>query len=197
MKRKMIAIGLATLTLFMWNAISWMVLPFHGRSLQTLPDAVVEFTTLSSKHLKSGVYHYPGTPEDNTPESLNNLEQKLASGPRIPLMVYHPGGSKLFNPSDFIASLALNLITVLVIFSLLKFLPKPSLMAVLKVSFILAVLVSSCSDLLLMNWYKLPLAFTIPNMLDHLIGITLAGIIIYLLHSKALVQNNSNTTTYD
>jgi hypothetical protein len=186
MKRKTIAIVLATLALFAWNAISWMGLPFHGQSLQPLPDAVVEFTKLSSVRLEDGVYHYPGFPEDNSPESLQKLEQKLATGPRIPLMVYKSGPSQLFNPTDFLQSLLINLFTVGALYLLLAQVKPQDLRATLLACLLAAMLTGFASDLALMNWYKLSLEFVIPNMADHIIGFCLAGIILFSVFFKRL-----------
>lgn len=189
MKRKTLAILAATFLLFIWNAISWMALPFHSQSLNTLPDQVVKFTELSSIKLEEGVYHYPGLPEDSRPETMEGLQQKLQNGPRIPLMVFKPGPSELFNPNDFLLSLLLNLSTVGVVLIILISLKSSGLKQTLALCVLLAVLIASMSDLALMNWYRLPWSFVWPGLLDHVIGLILAGWILHIVYLKKQYEN--------
>ncbi|GEM_PF-4753532 len=41
MKKKITTLTIGTLILFVWNAVSWMVLPFHSNSLKNIPESVV------------------------------------------------------------------------------------------------------------------------------------------------------------
>lgn len=184
MKRKILAIIAATVLLFIWNAISWMALPFHSQSLSTLPDQVIKFTELSSVQLQEGVYHYPGLPEDNSPEDMQRLQQQLKDGPRIPLMVFKPGSSELFNLIDFLISLLLNLITAGIVFIILLALKLPGLKQVLAHCALLGILIAAMSDLALMNWYQLPWSFVWPAITDHVVGLVLAGWILHITYLK-------------
>lgn len=184
MKKKILAVVIATLVLFLWNAISWMALPFHSQSLSTLPDRVVKFTELSSIRLEEGVYHYPGLPEDNSPEAMQRLHQKLKDGPQIPLMVFKPGPSELFNPVDFLVSLLLNLGTAGVVFIILKALKPSGLKQTITHCAMLGLLIAVMSDLALMNWYRLPWSFVWPSIADHVVGLVMAGWILHILHLR-------------
>jgi len=183
-KKLIIAAIAATFALFIWNALSWMVLPFHSESLKTLPDQVVKFTELSSVKLEDGVYHYPGLPEDDSEESLREIEEKLATGPRIPLMVYKPGPSQLFNAGDFLVSLFLNFITVLMLFILLLSMKTLSLKRTVGICMLTGVLIAAMSDMALMNWYHLPWSFVWPGIADHMVGLVLAGCILHIIYFK-------------
>jgi len=183
-KKLIIPVITATFALFVWNAISWMALPFHDQSLKTLPDQVVKFTELSSTKLEEGVYHYPGLPEGNTAESIQALQDKLATGPRIPLMVYEPGSSTLFNPADFLVSLLLNLMTVTALLILLGSIKVHGLRHVIAICALAGVLIATMSDLSLMNWYRLPWSFVWPGIADHVVGLVLAGWILHIIYLK-------------
>lgn len=55
MKQKIVSLVAGTLILFVWNALSWMVLPFHSNTLNSIPDIAIN-TELLKEHLtKDGV----------------------------------------------------------------------------------------------------------------------------------------------
>ncbi|WP_370088628.1 hypothetical protein [Ekhidna sp.] len=190
MRQKILAVLAATILLFIWNAVSWMALPFHSQSLNTLPDQVVKFTELSSIQLEEGVYHYPGLPENSSPEAIKSLQQKLKDGPRVPLMVFKPGPSELFNPNDFLVSLLLNLSTVSVVLIILISTKSSGLKQTLANSALLGVLITVMSDLALMNWYQLPWSFVWPAIADHVVGLVLAGWILHIICLKKNYEKN-------
>ena len=87
-KKAIISIVIGTILLYVWGALSWMVLPFHGDSLHQIPEEAIEVDKLRTLMPESGVYHLPGMPEDNSAESMKKVEDQLAKGPRITMMVY-------------------------------------------------------------------------------------------------------------
>ena len=107
MKTKTILISaiIGTLTLFIWNAISWMVLPFHSNTLKNIPEQALNTDLLKQNLQQDGVYHYPGLPENNSPEEWEMIKEKVKRGPRITLMVYKSGETSLFSPQSFLAYL--------------------------------------------------------------------------------------------
>ncbi|WP_347924322.1 hypothetical protein [Pontimicrobium sp. SW4] len=40
-KKVLVSVILGTLLLFLWNVISWMALPFHTKTLKTIPESVI------------------------------------------------------------------------------------------------------------------------------------------------------------
>ena len=88
MKRKIVCLIAGTLILFVWNAISWLVLPFHSNTLNSIPDNVINTVLFKELLIKDGVYHYPGFPKEATPIALSEMEKIIETGPRITLMVY-------------------------------------------------------------------------------------------------------------
>ena len=121
MKRKtIITIVLGTLLLFLWNAVSWMVLPFHSQTLKNMPEGVLNFDNSSQTDMESGIYHYPGFPADNSQEAMGELAKQLETGPRVPFMVYRSEPTKLFDPIQFLWSLIINLLTVILAYYLIK-----------------------------------------------------------------------------
>lgn len=177
MKNIVLSIVLSTLAIFILKAVSWMVLPFHGEMLQPISEHYIQGVNKENEFIASGLYHYPDIKDPK-------LAKKIAKGPRIPLMVVVKEGSSIFNPLDFIKSLITDLITVLLVFIFIKNIKDKSLKNVMKVSFLLALLVTFVSDLPITIWYKFPLKFAVLNTLDHVIGICISGFIISKLTFK-------------
>ncbi|MEQ9403607.1 MAG: DUF1761 domain-containing protein [Cyclobacteriaceae bacterium] len=182
--KNILALFLATIALFVWNAVSWMALPFHENSLKSIPDGALS-DNISNVMMESGVYHYPGMPgEGRTESEVLNL---LKEGPRVTLMVYQAGSSDLFNPMDFLMSFLLNFVICGVLFLLIIRLNVKSMGEVIKWSLILGLLVSLSSDFALMNWFKFSSIYTLANSMDHLIGFVVAGLVIWMVLKKELV----------
>ncbi|MEM6725756.1 MAG: hypothetical protein AAF598_17075, partial [Bacteroidota bacterium] len=79
--RHLISIVLGTIVLFVWNAISWMALPFHNKALTNIPETALQLETMKTQMPESGVYHYPGVPANFSEEAMAEVEQQLANGP--------------------------------------------------------------------------------------------------------------------
>lgn len=173
------AILFSTIILFAWNAISWMALPFHSNSLQNLPERALA-RDIEMLMPGSGIYHYPGLATNEM--SLTEIRSKLKKGPRITFMVYQEGSFELFEPAAFLSSLLLNLATCIILFIILSSLHPQKLLDVLKWSLLFGLLVSLASDFTLMNWYKFPPGYTLINVMDHLVGISLVGIVYWYLN---------------
>lgn len=177
MKRIILSITIGTVVLFIWNAISWMALPFHSNTLNNLPDAAFDTELLQENLPKDGVYHYPGIPNDNSTESFKELEMKLKEGPRITLMVVKKGASNLFEPKTFGINLIFNILTVIVTYLILTFIDHKSFKRVFLATMLIGLTVALVSDLPQMNWYMFPLEYTLTNVFDHLISFSLLGIL--------------------
>lgn len=98
----------AGIIFFVLNAVSWMVLPFHGESLNAFPGSEAETKAFLSTLPESGVYHFPGHPEENTPEAMEQVIAKMAEGPVVTAMVFCKDGVEAMSPAKFLKSLLLN-----------------------------------------------------------------------------------------
>lgn len=177
MKRKIVSLIVGTLILFIWNALSWMVLPFHSNSLNSIPDNAIN-TELLKEHLtKDGVYHYPGFPKKDTPQALSEMEKRIETGPRITLMVFKRGRTELFSMLSFLGSIAINFVTVLLLYFLIQLSRVQTSKSILLMTLFVALIIGFASVLAQMNWYLFPLDYTLLNVLDHLIPFLLVGLL--------------------
>ena len=185
--KAIISIVTGTIILFVWSMISWMALPFHGNGFNTIPEDAMDMTQLKKVMPESGIYHYPGIPEDNSEATMKKIEDQLAEGPRITLMAYSTSPSKLMDPKNLIYGFFLNLLTVLLTFfiiSKMKLKEKnPILMTCLAIGLILVVI----SELSMMNWFMFPLKYTIGNIIDHIVSFGILGLLFgyYTFKSEA------------
>ncbi len=182
--RIIVSIILGTFLLFIWNALSWMVLPFHSNSLSNIPDSAIDMSHLQNTLLKDGVYHYPGLPDTSSPESLDKIESKLKAGPRITLMVYKKGSTNFFEPSQFLWSGVINLLTVItLLFTLIKT-KHHQLKPILIFCMLIALLLILINDFGQMNWHLFPLDYTLANVVDRLVSFGLLGLLFGLYTFK-------------
>ena len=184
MKKTLITLIIGTLLLFIWNVISWMALPFHSKSLITLPDAAFKTQQLQDLLLEDGIYHYPGLPESNTPEGLRVIEEKLKKGPRISFMSYKKGSTKFFEPSTYLKNIFLNFMTMLLVWYMVRKQANHRLSSIITTTLCMGLLIGFASDFPQMNWFKFPWNYTLPNILDHLVGFSLLGLLLSLYTFK-------------
>lgn len=178
MKKQIITVLLATLALFIWNAVSWMALPFHSNTLNTIPESAFDGPLLQQELGKDGIYHYPGLPENGNEEAMASVVEKLKTGPRVPLMVYVNGETSFFDPADFAFSLLFNLLAVVLMVFVVFRIEVKSTQNILTTCLALGLLTGCMSDLPQMNWFLYPLDFTLVNVFDHIMSALLTGLIL-------------------
>jgi len=186
MKKKITTLIIGTLILFVWNAVSWMVLPFHSNSLKNIPESAFDNKTLKEKLPEDGIYHYPGLPENNSSESINQIQEKLNEGPRITFMAYKNGSTELFEIKTFGLNLIFNFLTVWLLFFIVNNQRDKSLSKILLITLSIGLIIGFASDFPQMNWFMFPLNYTLPNVFDHLIAFSLLGLFlgIYTFKTK-------------
>jgi len=167
---------IGTILLFVWNAISWTALPFHTGSVNNLPAAALDTANIQQIVPYDGVYEYPGRPEENTLENWAQLEEQVARGPRITLMVYKAGSSKLFDPKTLITDAIIDFLTVVLLLIILANLQDKSTASIWSTCVLIGAIIGLISDFAQMNWYLFPLDYTIAKVFDHLIAFTLLGL---------------------
>ena len=176
-KKFMLTLIFGTLIFFIWNAVSWMILPFHANSLNNIPESAFDAKVLQSALAEDGVYHYPGYPENDAQETVIDIENKLKSGPRITMMVYKEGGSTLFDPLMFLWGFLINLITVLLAYYLVSGFGVRTTKTMVLACFFIGLTVVFVSDISLVNWYMFPWDYTMANIVDRLVPFVLLGLL--------------------
>ncbi|MEQ9064875.1 MAG: DUF1761 domain-containing protein [Vicingaceae bacterium] len=177
MKRKILTIILGTSIIFVWNALSWTLLPFHSNSLKNIPNSAFDAKTFQETLLEDGVYHYPGLPDGNEIKDFEEIENRLKKGPRITLMVVKKGPSELFDLLTLGVNLIFNILAVIAAFIIVSLIENKSFKRVFLTTFLVGLTVALMSDLPQMNWYMFPPEYTLTNVLDHLVAFSLLGLL--------------------
>lgn len=175
MKNILLATLLGALTLFVWNAISWMVLELHNGGYKNVPTEVINQVDLKQLMPEAGVYHYPGIPDDGNMDAVIEQSKK---GPVISLMSFQPNGVDPLSPTNFLFNFIFNLLTAgLAVY----FLSNTNITAYGKKILFVALLglfAVFAVELPFAVWYKLSAAFVIPNVIDLIVGPLLLGLVI-------------------
>ena len=177
MNRKILTLVFGTLILFIWNAISWMALPFHNNSLHNIPDGVIQAELMKKEMPESGVYHFPGMPDMSSKEQMSQVEKRLEDGPRITMMVYKNEPTKLFDPITFLWSLLINFLTVVLILKVVDSIRDKEFKSILATTISIGLIAALLSDVSLMNWFMFPLDYTLISVFDKIIGLGLLGVL--------------------
>ena len=179
MKKIILAGFLGGIVVFIWSAISHMVLPIGGMGLKTIPsteDAVL--SAMKSNIQQPGLYFMPGYDMSRKPTEAEwaALMAKSEAGPTA-FLVYHPTGQKMMTPGQLMSEALFNIlggiIAAFIISTTAASLMSRGVMVMLMGLF--AWLSISASY---WNWYRFPGAFIIGEGLDQVIGWLLGGLVI-------------------
>jgi len=175
--RTILSLVIGTIVLFVWNAVSWMALPFHTTSLKNIPEEMINQAAFKEAMPESGVYHFPGMHASSDEEEMQKIEAVLAEGPRIPLMVYVNKSTKLFDPMTFLQSLLVNFLTVLLTYLLIARISKKDKSSILLSALGIGVVAVLVSDLSQKVWFMFPWGYTLVNAMDKVVAFSLLGLV--------------------
>jgi len=184
MKRILLAGLLGGLVVFVWGAISHMLLPIGTMGLRSLPneDAVLEVFRTSVP--EAGLYFFPGmNPSDTSKEAQEAFAAKYRTGP-AGLLVYRPIGGDVLSPRQLVTELLTNILGALLAAWVVARTRGTYLQrAVLVGSLGLFAWISI--SLSYWNWYGFPTAFICAEGIDQVVGWLLGGLVIAKLAPAA------------
>ena len=94
MKRILLAALLGGIAVFVWGAVSHMVLPLGEAGVKMLPNEAGVTSALGGAIHEPGVYLFPGMDmKDNSKEAQERWAAKYKQG-STGMLVYHPGGEE-------------------------------------------------------------------------------------------------------
>lgn len=182
---------LGGIILFMWNAVSWTTLPFHGNSLNTLPDTVIDQINTDLSAGAEGVYHYPGLPDKST--DVAGIENKLQNRPRVTLMVIKAPPSQLIDPGQYLTSFIINLMTSAMLFLILRTMAVSSRSRIFKSCVLIGLTIGIASDMAQMNWFLFSEGYSLLSLADHVVGFTLLGLLFGKMMPQKVYQDQPET----
>ena len=166
------------LVMFVWGAVSHMLLPLGTMGIKPAPAAIVPDL---SKHLaEPGLYMFPGmVSEKPSQQQLDEYNATYERGPRG-LIVYDPvPGIKALSPAQLIAELLTNILAAFLASWILARIGESILQKACLAGLIGAIawLSISASHGI---WYRFPRAFIMAECIEQVVGWFLSGLVIAL-----------------
>lgn len=155
---------LGALVLFVWSALSWMVIPWHEKTMSGFTDDKAVSEAIRANIKGSGVYFSPAD------------EARVASGPLVYAAIRQEGMTSLTKP--LIISFLLDVVSALLVTWLLLQTNARSFISRVGFVVIVALAVGVIARLPDWNWWGFPPAYTAVAVVDLVIGWFLAGLVI-------------------
>ena len=173
MKRSIIAILVGTVVLFVYQAMSWMVLPIHNNSFMYTSRQDSILATLSG--LEEGYYSLPGKAPGTTDEEHHKNMESMNGKPWA-MVHYHHSFSMNMGPS-MLRGFSINLIAVWIVVMILSSAAGVfnTFRSRLWVSLLFAIFCITQSNLMDWNWFETPMHYTSGAVIDKLLGWLLTG----------------------
>lgn len=178
---------LAGVVVFIWGALSHMVLNIGGFAVKTMPNEPAVLSTMSQNIKAPGFYLYPSGMEEvqKAPQAeqealTKKYEEIYKTQPHGVLVLTPPNGTMYSFPRLLVNELLSNIVGGLIAACLLS-LALGSLPSFLgRVLFVtgLGFFSTLAIDLSYWNWYGFPTNYLISSFADNTIGWALAGVVL-------------------
>ncbi|QDU64061.1 hypothetical protein Pan216_49490 [Planctomycetes bacterium Pan216] len=182
MLRVILAAVIGGLIVFVWNFVSWMVLPFHGQTLDRIPGEPAQVEEFLGTFPESGVYHYPGMPPSSNPseQEMADWTEAYKSGPRVKMMIVEHGDADAAMGKETLTALLLDIGGAFMVAQLLALVGPAVVFYWQRVGFVVmlvcfALVVGYLPDWI---WWGHPVDFALLKVADILLAWFLAGLVI-------------------
>ncbi len=190
--KKILGAGLVGgLVVFLWGFVSHMVLPVGEMGIRSMPVNSPLLETMKGNLAEEGLYMFPGKEEGRTPSEAEEAvwATKYRLGP-TGLLLYDPDGRDTVSPR----LLGIELATDVAAASLLAYLliaitgstgAQIRLAKQLRVALAAGVFAWISISVPHWNWYGFPCAFILAELIDQVVGWTLAVLAISYLWRRS------------
>lgn len=175
--RLIIASVLAGIVMFMWGAVSHMVLGIGDAGIMSVPNEASVSTAMKSNITEPGIYSIPGLDMKSATDADKEAWAAKYKGGPTAIVVYHPTGEDAFSMRKFGIQLGSNIAAAFVVGMIL-------LLAVASFSrgVVISTLVGLAGWLAInvpeWNWYRFPTDFTTGKLIDQIAMWLLAGFVL-------------------
>ncbi|MCI0406087.1 MAG: hypothetical protein L0209_08465 [candidate division Zixibacteria bacterium] len=187
MGKKIVLGGIvAGIVVFIWGAVSHMVLGLGEAGIKSLPNEEAILPVLSANITEPGFYFFPGIDmRTSSKEQMDVWTEKHRTGP-AGIMIYQPIGGEPMPANKFIIELVTNILAALVAAFLLSKAVGNLGGVIGKAVFValFGLFAGLDIDLSHWNWYEFPTTYTLAYMVDHVIAWFLAGLVLAWFFKK-------------
>jgi len=170
-KRILLAGVLGGLALFVWGALSHMVLGLGSVGMAYLPQQQLVMQAMHASGSQPGFYMFPRG------DAKGNLPAEQVGGP-WGLIIYHPTGASAMRPGQLLNECILNIVLALLAAYLLSLASGLSGYRA-RVGFVvvLGTIVALMTHVQYWNWYGFPTSYTGANILQNILGFLIVGLV--------------------
>lgn len=173
------------IVIFVWSAISHIVLPLGEVGIKDLPNEEMVVTAMRANITDPGFYFFPGMglsagmSKEEKQASMQRWQEKYRQGPNG-ILIYHPQGQDPMMAKGLLIELLSNIAGALVAAYLLA----KAVVGIAsfggKVLFVLllGLFASLAIDISYWNWYGFPGSYTLVQIIDQVVGWGLAGLVL-------------------
>lgn len=179
MQRVIIAALAGALVYYIWQMLTWMVVPLHGPTVHALPNEDVVRDALIEQNLDAGLYAVPYGSEEEMMDPQSDFAKRHEAGPNISIF-YNPQGRAPMPPSTMGIGFATDLGAALIVALLLSGTGPGCASYWRRVGFVTAfgIFLALTAHVSYFNWMRFPTDFTVAFIIDAIGGWFLAGLVI-------------------
>ena len=173
------------IVMFLWGALSHMVLGLGETGIKELPNEEAVIAAMRAATREPGFYFFPGREEspgmtkEQQQAAMQKWEAKYREGP-TGILIYHPQGEQPLSPKQLLRQVGFNIMSgLLAAFLLSKALGGlPGFGGRVLFVTLLGLFGSLIVNFPYWNWYRFPSNYTLAVLADQLISFCLAGLAI-------------------
>lgn len=177
MKKHILASLVGGILIFVWQALSWTVLPIHHFSTKHTPNQDTILSVLKNNIAEEGMYYLPSLDMKKHPttDEHNEFYTKQTGKPWA-MITYHfenPG----MDPMQFVKGILINILSAFLVVLILTRMKVEELnfVKILGATMLFPLIVICQGVMTDVNWWSTPSHFYIGTIIDLLMGWLLAG----------------------
>ena len=190
--KKIVMAGLAGgIVVFLWGFVSHMLLPVGTMGLTQMPVNSPLLEAMQQNLSQEGLYAFPGLEVGRKQTEAEDAvwTGRYKMGPNG-LLLYHPVGTDPVSAKRLGLQLATDIAGALLLAYLLVAIAGSTgaqvpLTKMLRISAVAGLFAWASIEIAYWNWYGFPGAFVLAELIDQLVGWTLAGLVMALLWRRA------------
>ncbi|NNG27251.1 MAG: hypothetical protein HKM87_06970 [Ignavibacteriaceae bacterium] len=179
MKKIIVPSLLAAAAVFIWTAISWMLLGWHEVDMKGITSTELA-KQIQTELTEPGIYIYPGYSETGEALEMEEWNELRKAGPMIHFMVYDPEGAEWNMGESMIKSFIINFISAFIaaVLLMMTLAQNPSFMRRVIFVMLLGLFAGFVVHFMNWNWWNMATGFTIVNVIDVCVTWFIGGLIL-------------------
>lgn len=178
MKKQLLAALVAGIIMFIWQSLSWTVIPVHHSSLKYNPNQDTIMNVLTQNIQEEGLYYIPMLDMSKKPSSEEYQKfEEDSKGKPWALVSYHKSYDGM-DPMTFLKGIILNILSAYLVVLLLTGMKinEMSMMNIVATTMLFPIIIILQATFTDANWWSTPSHFYIGTIIDLLTAWLLAGL---------------------